>query len=223
VGTKKPDELKRLLFEEPPRADMMLVLGSRLQDVGVHSALAEPAAQFLSDLYGEGLRLVRLLAPAARNPEKAPPELAGEIRQAATYLEFRSGEALSFLERVSAFLDKKVEEDENATEAFEKNVSRLEKQGRLDDPGGLMQRISTSPETAATHGSWALTAIYGSLVKLVGILELVRFERVSPTTVANAMAEIYLDITHRLRPGLVGTDEGRTGLLEMLGVTSPAE
>jgi hypothetical protein len=56
-----------------------------------------------------------------------------------------------------------------------------------------------------------------SLVKLVGILELVRFERASPTTVASAIAEIYLDLTHRLRPGLVGTEEGRVGLVEMLG------
>jgi hypothetical protein len=223
VSTKKPDELKKLLFEEPPRADMMLVLGARLQDVGVHSALAEPASQFLSDLYGEGLRLIRLLAPAAKNPDRITAELPGEIRQSASYLELRSGEALSFLERVTAFLDRKVEEDDDATEAFEKNVSRLEKQGRLEDPSALMQRLSHSPEVAATHGSWALSAIYGSLVKLVGILELVRFERVSPTTVANAMAEIYLDITHRLRPGLIGTDEGRTGLLEMLGVTSKAE
>ena len=222
MGTKKPDELKRLLFEEPPRADMMLVLGARLQDVGVHSALAEPTAQFLSDLYLEGLRLVRLIAPAAKNPDRISPDLLGDVRQAASYLEVRSAEALSFLERVSAFLDKRVEEDDNAVEAFEKNVSRLEKQGRLDDPGGLMQRLSPSPEVAATHGSWALSAIYGSLVKRVGILELVRFERVNPTTVASAMAEIHLDLTHRLRPGLTGTEEGRTGLLEMLGVTSPS-
>jgi len=221
VSTKKPDELKKLLFEEPPRADMMLVLGSRLQDVGVHSALAEPAAQFLADLYTEGLRTVRLLSPAARNPDKISPELAGELRQSAAYLEFRSGEALSFLERVSSFLDKKVEEDEDATEAFEKNVARLEKQGRLEDPGLLMQRLSSSQEAAATHGSWALSNIYVSLVKLVGILELVRFERVNPTTVANAMAEIYLDLTHRLRPALSGNEEGRTGLLEMLGAPAP--
>lgn len=221
MSTKKPDELKRLLFEEPPRADMMLVLGSRLQDVGVHSALAEPASQFLADLYNEGLRFVRLVAPAARNPDTAGPELGTELLQSASFLEFRSAEALSFLERLSTFLDRKVEEDPDATEAFEKNVARLEKQGRLEDPSLLMQRLSSSPDVAATHGSWALSNIYGSLVKLIGILELVRFERVNPTTVANAMAEIHLDLTHRLRPGLKGNDEGRTGLLDMLTARVP--
>lgn len=223
MTSRKPDELKKILFEEPPRADMAEVLGARLLDVGVHSALAEPTARLVSDLCQEGVRLVRLTAPAVKNPDAAPPDLAFEMRQCALYLEQCSGEAITFLERVSAFLDRKVEEDDDTVEAFEKSMARLEKLGRLDDPGRLMRRIAVQPEVAATHGSWALANIYLSLVKLAGIVELLRFERVSPTTVASAMAEIHLDLTHRLQPGLCGTDDGRIGLLEMLTAESAAK
>jgi hypothetical protein len=222
VTSKKPDDLKKILYEEPTRADMAEVLAARLQDVAVHSALAEPTARFVSDLCQEGLRLIRLIAPAVKNPDAAPPDLAFEMRQCAIYLEQCSGEAVTFLERVSAFLDRKVEEDDDAVEAFEKNMTRLEKLGKLEDPGRLMRKVAVLPEVAATHGSWALVNVYLSLVKLVGIVELVRFERVSPTTVASAMAEIHLDLTHRLRPGLGGTEDGRIGLLEMLTAGSPA-
>jgi hypothetical protein len=219
VSTKKPSEFKRLLFDEPPRTDLVPVIGSRLQNVGVHSALAEPTAQFISDLYTEGLNMIRLIASAEKNREQASPEMAGEFRRSAAYLELKSGEALSFLDRVSAFLDRKVDEDSDDTEAFEKNVSRLEKLGRLDD-SDLVERLAGRSEAAATHGSWALANIYLSLVKLVGIVELLRFEHVKPTTVENAMAEIHLDITHRLRPGLNGSEVGRAGLLELLGAAT---
>lgn len=216
MTSRKPDELKKTLFEEPPHDDMQEVLGARLQDVGVHSAVAEPTARFVADLYLEGLRLVRLLIPAAKNPDAAPADLAHEMQQSALYLEHCSGEVVPFLERVSAFLDRKVEEDDVAVEAFEKNMARLEKLGKVEDPGRLMRKVSALPEVAATHGSWALANVILSLIKLAGIVELLRFERVNPTTVASAMAEIHLDLTHRLRPGLCGTEDGRSGLLEML-------
>jgi hypothetical protein len=221
VSTKKPSEFRKLLFDEPPRTDLVPVIGNRLQNVGVHSALAEPTAHFISDLYTEGLNMIRLIAAAAKSPEKATPELASQLRQSAAYLEHKSGEAVSFLDRVSAFLDRKVEEDADDTEAFEKNVARLEKLGRLED-SSLMGRLSTQAEAAATHGSWALSNIYLSLVKLVGIVELLRFEHVQPTTVENSMAEIHLDMTHRLRPALTGSDVGRVGLLELLGTPAPS-
>jgi hypothetical protein len=227
MGAKKSDELKKLLFEEPIRTDLHEALSGRLQDVGVHSAMADPAAQFIADLYVEGLDLIRLLAPAAKNPDKAPAELAAGVHRSASYLEQRSAEGLGFLERASTFLDKRVEEDAADTEAFEKNVARYEKAGRLDNARGLAARLSPGSEEAVTHGGWALDNIYGCLVKLVGIVELMRFERASSTTLLNGLAEIHLDITHRLRPGLLGNDEGRTGLLSMVGAdagrAAPAE
>jgi hypothetical protein len=220
VPAKKSDDLKKILLEDPPRTDMAEVLMTRLQDSGVHSALADPAAHFLADLYQEALNFVRSLAPAVKNTGNATPALAGEIRQSAHFLGVRVEEGLSFLERVASFLDRKTEEDADATEAFEKNVGRMEKMGRLDDAGGIVQKLAGAEEPAITHGSWALANVYLSLVKVVGILELVRFERVNPATIANGLAEIHLDITHRLQPGLSGTPEGRTGLLEILNTSA---
>ncbi len=216
MSVKKPNEFKKLLFEEPPRTDLVQVVGERLQNVGVHSALAEPAAQFVSDLYTEGLNLIRLVAPAAKNPDRATPELGAQVRQSIAYLEHKSGEAVSFFNRVTEFLDRHVEEEDAETEAFEKNVARLEKLGRLDDPDNLVEKLTGPSEGAATHGSWALANVYLSLVKLIGIVELIRFEHTSATTVANAVAEIQLDLTHRLIPGLKGSDVGRTGMMELL-------
>jgi len=220
VSVKKANEFKKLLFEEPPRTDLVPVIGERLQNTGVHSALAEPTAQFLSDLYTEGMNFIRLVAPAAKNTDKATPELGGEVRQSIAYLDHKASEAVSFLERVSGFLDKKVDEEDADTEAFEKNVARLEKLGRLDDPNNLVGTLTGPSEDAATHGSWALANVYLSLVKLIGIIELIRFEHVSPTTVMNAVAEMHLDLTHRLLPALRGSDVGRTGLMEMLGAAA---
>lgn len=216
MSVKKTNELKSILFEDPPRTDLVQVLGERLQNVGVHSALAEPAAQFVSDLYTEGLNLIRLTAPAAKNSDKATPELGAQIRLSIGYLEHKSSEAVSFLDRVTAFLDRHVEEEDAETDAFEKNVSRLEKLGRLDDPNNLIEKLTGPSEASATHGSWALANIYLALVKLIGIVELIRFEHISATAVSNAMAEIHLDLTHRLLPGLNGSDLGRTGLMVLM-------
>jgi hypothetical protein len=119
MSARKSDELKKLLFEEAIRTDLHEALSGRLQDVGVHSAMADPAAQFISDLYAEGLNLIRLLAPAAKNPDKAPVELAEAVHRSASYIDQRSSEGLGFLERASTFLDKRVEEDADDTEAFE--------------------------------------------------------------------------------------------------------
>lgn len=219
MAARKSDEFKKHLFDEPIRTDLPLILAARLQDVGVHSALAEPAAQFISDLYVEGLNFIRMAGPAARNPDKAPADLGPQLRQSATYLENRSEEAVAFVERVATFMDRRVDEDPDDTEAFEKNVARFEKAGRLEDPRGLIRRLAPDSEDAVTHGAWALDNIYRSLVKLVGIVELMRFERANATTLLNSMAEIHLDLTHRLRPGLLGNnDEGRVGLMEILGV-----
>jgi hypothetical protein len=222
VAARKTDELKKHLFDEPIRTDLSPVLASRLQDAGVHSALAEPTAQFISDLYVEGLNFVRLVGPAAKNPDKAPAELGPDLKRSAVYLEHRSGEALNFVERIATFLDKRVDEDADDTEAFEKNVARFEKAAKLEDPRGLARKLAPDSEDAVTHGAWAIDNIYRCLVKLTGLVELMRFERVGATTLLNSMAEIQLDLTHRLRPGLLGNDEGRIGLLEILGATAPS-
>lgn len=223
MSPRKPDEFKKVLFEEPAHADAAEVLAARLQDAGINSVLAEPTSRFLAELYAEGLSFVRRVAgeATARKSETDPAELAADLRQSATFIELRSGELLTFLERASALLDKKVEEDEELTEAFEKNVSRYEKVGRVDGLGALMARLTGGSENAAVHGSWALTNVYGGLVKLIGIMEIIRFERVSPTTLMDALSEILLDLNHRVRPGLNG-DDGRTGLLELLAVGSPS-
>jgi hypothetical protein len=223
VGARKSDDLKKLLFEEPVRTDLPQQLTARLADVGVHSALAEPAAQFVGDLYVEGVGLIRLLAPAGRNPDKAPADLADQLRRGVGYLDQRLNDGIGFIERVSTFLDRRVEEDQEDTEAFEKNVARLERAGRLENPRALMVRLCPDSEDVVTHGAWALDNVYGCLVKLIGIVELMRFERASATLLLNGMAEIDLDLTHRLRPGLLGNDEGRVGLLEMLGARAAAE
>jgi hypothetical protein len=224
VGARKPDELKKTLFDEPIRTDLPQQLSARMSDVGVHSALAEPTAQFLSDLYVEGLTLIRLLGPAAKNLEKAPADLDQQVRRLATYLDQRVVEGVGFVERTLAFLDKRVDEDGDDTEAFEKNVARLERAGRLENAHALALALAPGSEDAATHGTWALDRIVGTLVKLVGIVELMRFERVSATTLLNGLAEINLDLNHRLKPGLLGArEEGRVGLIEMLGAKSGSE
>jgi hypothetical protein len=223
VGARKSDELKKTLFDEPIRTDLPQQLSARLSDVGVHSALADPTAQFLSDLYVEGLTLVRLLGPAGKNPDKAPADLDQQVRRLATYLDTRVTEGIGFVERAQAFLDKRVDEDADETEAFEKNVARLERAGRIDGAHALAVRLAPDSEDAATHGSWAIDRIVGTLVKLVGIVELMRFERATATTLLNGLAEINLDLTHRLKPGLEGVPEdGRVGLLAMLGATGGA-
>jgi len=221
VGARKPDELKKLLFDEPIRTDLAQQLSARLSDVGVHSALADPTSQFLSDLYVEGLALIRLLAPIAKSPDKAPAGFDQEVRRIASFLHQRTNEGFGYVERALAFLDKRVEEDNVDTEAFERNVAHLERAGRMENPHGLAVALIPGSEDAATHGSWALDHILGSLVKLVGIVELMRFERASATTLLNGLSEINLDITHRLKPGLLGNpEEGRVGLLEMFGSTA---
>ena len=91
---------------------------------------------------------------------------------------------------------------------------------RAIDPNNLVEKLAGPSEAASTHGSWGLANVYLSLVKLIGIVELIRFEHVSPTTVMNAMAEIHLDMTHRLMPGLKGSDVGRTGLMEIFAATA---
>ena len=223
MSPRKPDEFKKVLFDDPAHTDAAEVLAARLQDAGINSVLAEPTSRFLAELYAEGLSFVRRVAgeATAKKSETDPAELAGDLRQSAVFIELRSGEVLSFLERTSALLDKKVEEDEALTEAFEKNVGRYEKVGRVDGLLALMSRLTADSEDAALHGSWALTNVYGGLVKLVGIMEIIRFERVSPTTLMDALSEILLDLNHRLRPGLLGED-GRTGLLELLATASPS-
>ena len=225
MSPRKPDEFKKVLFDEPAHADAAEVLAARLQDAEINSMLAEQTSRFLADIYAEGLSFVRRVAgeATAKKSETDPAALAHDLRQSATFLELRSGEVLSFLERASALLDKKVEEDEELTEAFEKNVARYEKVGRVDGLGALVARLAgPGSEAAALHGSWALTNVYGGLVKLIGIMEIIRFERVSPTTLMDALSEILLDLNHRVRPGLNGED-GRTGLLELLsaGATNP--
>ena len=90
MGARKSDELKKTLFDEPIRTDIAPQLAARLSDVGVHSALADPTAQFLADLYAEGLQLIRLLGPAAKNPDKAPADLDQQVRRLTSYLEQRS-------------------------------------------------------------------------------------------------------------------------------------
>ncbi|HEX7880044.1 MAG TPA: hypothetical protein VF720_11580, partial [Candidatus Eisenbacteria bacterium] len=137
MGARKPDELKKTLFDEPIRTDLPQQLAARFSDVGVHSALADPTAQFLSDLYVEGLALVRLVGTAARNPDKAPADLDQQVRRLAAYLDQRVGEGIGFVERTLAFLDKRVDEDGDDTEAFEKNVARLERAGRIENAHGL--------------------------------------------------------------------------------------
>lgn len=222
MSPKKPDDFKKVLFQEPPHTDQAEVLSARLQDAGINSVLADPTARFLADLYSEGLQFVRTVAGVGKKSDADLSEAAGELRRMALFLETRSSEIQSFLERTSALLDKKIEEDSNLTEAFEKNLARHEKIGRLEAPGALMSRLAGGSEAVAVHGVWALSNVYGSLVRLVGILELIRFERVSPTTMMDALSEILLDLNHRLRPGLLGTDEGRVGLLELLRSDSGA-
>lgn len=222
MAARKSDEFKKLLFDEPIRTDLSPVLAARLQDVGVHSALADPAAQFISDLYVEGLNFIRMVGPAARNPDKAPADLAQDLKRSVVYLEHRSGEATAFVERVATFLDKRVDEDPDDTEAFEKNVARFEKSGKLEDARGLVRKLAPDSEDAVTHGAWALDNIYRCLIKLAGLVELMRFERANATILLNSMAEIQLDLAHRLRPGLLGNDEGRVGLMEILGAVAPS-
>lgn len=222
MSPKKPDDFKKVLLVEPPHADQAEVLSARLQDTGINSVLADPTARFLADIYAEGIEFVRTVSRVGKASDEELPVLAGELRRMALFLETRSEEILSFLERTSALLDRKIDEDSDLTEAFEKNVARHEKAGRLEAPGALMARLTGGTEATAVHGFWALSNVYGSLVKLVGILELIRFERVSPTTMMDALSEILMDLNHRLRPGLKGTDEGRVGLLELLSVDSGA-
>lgn len=223
MGARKPDELKKILFDEPIRTDLPQQLSARLSDVGVHSALADPTANFLSGLYVEGLGLVRLLGPVSKNLDTATPDFQQEVRRIASFLQQHTNEGFGYLERALAFLDKRVEENNDDTEAFEKNVAHLERAGRLENPHGLAITLVPGSEDAVTHGSWALDHIVGSLVKLVGIIELMRFEHASATTMLNGLSEISLDLTHRLKPGLLGNrEEGRVGLVEMLGTPAVA-
>lgn len=217
MGARKPDELKKLLFDEPIRTDIPQQLSTRLSDAGVHSALADPTAHLLADLYVEGLGLVRLLAPIAKNPDSALEGTGLEVRRIVSFLEQRTSEGFGYVERALAFLDKRVEEESDDTEAFEKHMTHLERAGRMENPHGLAIALMPNSEDASTHGSWALDHLIGSLVKLVGIVELMRFERASATTLLNGLSEINLDFTHRLKPGLLGNpEEGRVGLIEML-------